>query len=179
MPRPYVARRDRRSRTGGGVKLSRPDNPSWPRQLGRRAGAGRPATGSCWNGLERWTNLDCRGIRVRVGTGRCRFSREIARVRIGQDAFKAVPTAQGDVDVPDPPLTTIADLLLQRIREDDYPSATQMQLLESIIPQSMVNDYLEVLLEKIQADTWPSIPMIQRIIRVAGSASASPSATAA
>ena len=81
--------------------------------------------------------------------------------------------------MPDPPLTTIADLLLQRIREDDYPSATQMQLLESIIPQSMVNDYLEVLLEKIQADTWPSIPMIQRIIRVAGSASASPSATAA
>ena len=81
--------------------------------------------------------------------------------------------------MPDPPLTAIADLLLQRIREDDYPSATQMQLLESIIPQSMVSDYLEVLLEKIQADSWPSIPMIQRIIRVAESASPPPSATAA
>ena len=71
-------------------------------------------------------------------------------------------------------LTTIANLLLQRIRQDDYPSATQMQLLESMIPQSMVSEYLDVLLEKIQADTWPSTSMLQRIIRVAESASPSP-----
>ena len=73
-------------------------------------------------------------------------------------------------------LTTLANLLLQRIRQDDYPSATEMQLLESIIPQSMVSEYLDVLLEKVQADTWPSIPMLQRIIRVAESASPSPTA---
>jgi hypothetical protein len=78
--------------------------------------------------------------------------------------------------VPDPALTTLANLLLQRIRQDRYPSATEMQLLESIIPRSMVSEYLDVLLEKVQADTWPSISMIQRIIRVAESASPSPTA---
>ena len=78
--------------------------------------------------------------------------------------------------MPDPALTTLANLLLQRIRQDRYPSATEMQLLESIIPRSMVSEYLDVLLEKAQADNWPSIPMIQRIIRVAESASPSPTA---
>jgi hypothetical protein len=78
--------------------------------------------------------------------------------------------------VPDPALTTLANLLLQRIREDEYPSATEMQLLESIMPRSMVSEYLGVLLEKVQADTWPSIPMMQRIIRVAKWESHSPTA---
>ena len=78
--------------------------------------------------------------------------------------------------MPDPALTTLANLLLQRIRQDHYPSATEMQLLESIIPKSMVSEYLDVLLEKVQADTWPSIPMMQRIIRIAESASSSPTA---
>ena len=78
--------------------------------------------------------------------------------------------------MPDPALTTLANLLLQRIREDEYPSATEMQLLESIMPRSMVSEYLGVLLEKVQADTWPSIPMMQRIIRVAKWESASPTA---
>ena len=78
--------------------------------------------------------------------------------------------------MPDPALTTLANLLLQRIRQDHYPSATEMQLLESIIPKSMVSEYLDVLLEKIQSDTWPSIPMMRRIIRIAESASSSPTA---
>ena len=78
--------------------------------------------------------------------------------------------------MPDPALTTLANLLLQRIRQDHYPSATEMQLLESIIPKSMVGEYLDVLLEKVQADTWPSIPMMRRIIRIAESASSSPTA---
>jgi hypothetical protein len=99
---------------------------------------------------------------------------------LGRMLSKKCPRPQGDVDVPDPHLTTLANLLLQRIRQDQYPSATEMQLLESIIPQSMVSEYLDVLLEKVQADTWPSIPMMQRIIRIAewASHSASPSPTA-
>ena len=94
----------------------------------------------------------------------------------GRMLFKEVSRPLGDVDVPDPALTTLANLLLQRIRQDEYPSATEMQLLESIIPSSMVGEYLDVLIEKVQADTWPSIPMIQRIIRIAESASSSTAA---
>jgi hypothetical protein len=63
--------------------------------------------------------------------------------------------------------TAIANLLLDRIRADRHPSATDMQLLEQIIPRPMVRDYLNVLLEKVLTDRHPSIPLLQRIARVA------------
>ena len=65
--------------------------------------------------------------------------------------------------------TAIANLLLHRIRSDRYPSVTEMQLLEQILPQALVRDYLNVLLEKVVSERHPSIPMLRRIIRVAAS----------
>jgi hypothetical protein len=59
--------------------------------------------------------------------------------------------------------------LLDKIRNDRYPSATQMSMVESALPQDMVSDYLEVLLEKVAEDSVPSIPMLQRVMRVAQS----------
>ena len=64
--------------------------------------------------------------------------------------------------------TALANLLLQRIRQDRYPSVTQMDLLEQIIPRPLVRDYLNVLLEKLVTDNWPSIPTIRRLIRILG-----------
>jgi len=61
----------------------------------------------------------------------------------------------------------IADMLMQNVRGDRYPSATQMAILEEILPRDMIPDYLDVLLDKVAEDTIPSIPMLRRIQRVA------------
>jgi hypothetical protein len=61
----------------------------------------------------------------------------------------------------------IVETLMDKIRADRFPSATQMAILEEILPRDMVSDYLDVLLDKIADDTVPSIPMLRRIQRVA------------
>ena len=60
-------------------------------------------------------------------------------------------------------------ILLEKIREDKYPSSTHMAMLEESLPAQWVPDYLEVLLEKVAEDSNPSIPMLQRIQRVLNS----------
>ena len=65
--------------------------------------------------------------------------------------------------------TAVANLLLQKIRRDKYPSGTQMDLLEQIIPRQLVRDYLNVLLEKVLVDQWPSLDLIRRMMRVSQS----------
>ena len=62
--------------------------------------------------------------------------------------------------------TTYAQLLLERIRQDSHPSATQMTILEQTMPQEMVGDYVDVLLEKVFADESPSITMLRRLERM-------------
>ena len=63
----------------------------------------------------------------------------------------------------------VSHLLLDHIREDPYPSVTQMTILEETIPLDMVNEYLDILAEKVTADRFPSIPMLRRLQRVAES----------
>ena len=61
----------------------------------------------------------------------------------------------------------IVETLLEKIREDRFPSATQMAILEEVMPREMIPEYLDVLLDKIAEHTVPSIPMLRRIQRVA------------
>jgi hypothetical protein len=63
----------------------------------------------------------------------------------------------------------IAQVLMDKVREDRYPSATHMAMLEHLLPPDMVSEYVDVLLDKIAADRWPSIPMLQRIQRLSES----------
>ena len=63
--------------------------------------------------------------------------------------------------------TALAQVILARVREDNYPSTTQMDLLEQIIPPDLVRDYVNVLLEKVLVTRWPSISMLRRLQRVA------------
>ena len=60
-------------------------------------------------------------------------------------------------------------VLLEKVRDDPYPSATQLSLIEESIPDEMLSDYLEVLMDKVARDSVPSVPMLQRIQRVAES----------
>jgi hypothetical protein len=62
--------------------------------------------------------------------------------------------------------TALAQLLLAKIRQDNYPSTTDMDLLEELIPPDMVRDYVNVLLEKTLSSRWPSISILRRLQRV-------------
>ena len=61
----------------------------------------------------------------------------------------------------------LVQMLMDKVRDDPYPSATQMSLIEESIPQEMLGDYVELLVDKAAQDNFPSIPMLRRISRVA------------
>ncbi|HVG75091.1 MAG TPA: hypothetical protein VM824_06895 [Thermoleophilaceae bacterium] len=63
----------------------------------------------------------------------------------------------------------LAGILLKRVREDRYPSATDMDLIEQILPPQLMPRYIEVLLDKVAQDHRPSISMIHRIDRISKS----------
>jgi hypothetical protein len=60
----------------------------------------------------------------------------------------------------------VAGILLKKVREDRYPSPTEMDLIEQIIPPQLLPRYVEALLEKIAQENRPSISMIHRLERV-------------
>jgi hypothetical protein len=63
----------------------------------------------------------------------------------------------------------MVEMLMEKVRNDRYPSTTQMQIIEESIPRELIPDYLEILIEKAGEDTIPSVPLLQRISRVAAS----------
>jgi hypothetical protein len=63
--------------------------------------------------------------------------------------------------------TALSRFLLEKIRADQHPSTTQMNMLEQSLPPELVREYLNVLLEKVITDQTPSIPMLTRIQRIA------------
>lgn len=60
----------------------------------------------------------------------------------------------------------LAGVLLKRVREDKYPSSTEMDLIEQVIPPQLLPRYVEVLLDKVAQDERPSISMLHRISRL-------------
>jgi hypothetical protein len=63
----------------------------------------------------------------------------------------------------------LAGVLLKRVREDRYPSSTEMDMIEQVIPPQLLPRYVEVLLDKIAQDDRPSISMLHRLDRVTNS----------
>jgi hypothetical protein len=64
-------------------------------------------------------------------------------------------------------------MLIDKVREDTYPSNTHMDMIEASIPPQMIEDYLDVLIEKVADDQVPSITMLRRIQRVTAAIPAS------
>ena len=56
--------------------------------------------------------------------------------------------------------TALSRVLLDRVRNDNHPSFTQMNLLEQMLPRSLYREYLIILLEKVMRDQWPSTTML-------------------
>ena len=63
----------------------------------------------------------------------------------------------------------LARLLMDKIRTDKYPSSTQMDMLEQMIPRALAPEYFDVLLEKVAADQWPSNALLARMSRITAS----------
>lgn len=58
------------------------------------------------------------------------------------------------------------EMLMARLREDTYPSVTQMDLVESLLPPHEMDTYLDILLDKVEGDRYPSVSMLGRIQRL-------------
>ena len=63
--------------------------------------------------------------------------------------------------------TVFAEVLLDKLRADSYPSTTQMNMLEELMPPQLVPEYFQHLLERIETDRFPSVSMMQRVQRIA------------
>lgn len=63
----------------------------------------------------------------------------------------------------------LAEVLMQQIRSDRFPSATHMSIVEEVLPRERLPEYLAILMEKVDEDAHPSIPMLRRISRLTAS----------
>ena len=56
-----------------------------------------------------------------------------------------------------------AEVLLEKIRNDQYPSSTHMSMLEASASPRVLGAYLAHLMERIEDEPYPSISMMKRI----------------
>ena len=61
----------------------------------------------------------------------------------------------------------IFHLLLDKVREDPYPSVTMLNMLESILQAEDVESYTGVLLDKVRQVDFPSIDQLRRLLAFA------------
>lgn len=61
----------------------------------------------------------------------------------------------------------IVELLMDKVREDPYPSTTHLDMIESVMHDEDVETYAEVLLDKVRLDTYPSIDHLNRLMKLA------------
>ena len=61
----------------------------------------------------------------------------------------------------------LAEVLLDKIRGDQYPSTTHMSMLEATASDRVLAEYLLHLMERIEQEPHPSTSMMQRVQRLA------------
>lgn len=71
--------------------------------------------------------------------------------------------ANGDNDLHD----RIFGLLLDKVRDDPYPSTTMLDMLEGMLRPDDVEDYTGVLIDKVSQDQFPSIDQLRRLLAFA------------
>ena len=55
------------------------------------------------------------------------------------------------------------EMLMERVREEDFPSNDHLNRIEELLTPDTVDDYLEILLEKVEETQFPSVSMLDRI----------------
>lgn len=58
----------------------------------------------------------------------------------------------------------ILRMLMEKVAEDQYPSATMLDMIEEILRPEEVPAYAELLMQKIRDDRFPSIPLLNRVM---------------
>ena len=59
---------------------------------------------------------------------------------------------------------SVLDLLLDKVRDDNYPSATHLDLIEQLMTPDDIDEYREVLFEKVANETYPSTSILNRLV---------------
>lgn len=57
-------------------------------------------------------------------------------------------------------------VLLEKVRQDRYPSSTMLNILEQHMVGHERQELVTMLVQKVAADRYPSIEMLKRIIRI-------------
>lgn len=57
----------------------------------------------------------------------------------------------------------LLEMLMDKVADDNYPSATMLDMIESLLTPDDVPAYAEALLERARADRYPSIDMLRRV----------------
>jgi len=53
--------------------------------------------------------------------------------------------------------------LLEKIKEDNYPSTTMLDLVEELLTPEEMPAYVVFLQERVRNERYPSIPLLQRL----------------
>jgi len=56
--------------------------------------------------------------------------------------------------------------LLEKINQDTYPSTTMLNLLEELLHDEELPEYVMFLQQRIAADQYPSIPLMDRLVQI-------------
>jgi len=59
------------------------------------------------------------------------------------------------------------EMLTEKVRQDRFPSITQMDRIEAALTPQTAGPYIEMLLEKIGQDKYPSPTMLARVENIA------------
>lgn len=54
-------------------------------------------------------------------------------------------------------------VLIDKIRQDKYPSVTMMDMVEGGLDENRLREYVDVLLDKVEGDQYPSMDMLKRL----------------
>jgi len=57
----------------------------------------------------------------------------------------------------------IFELLLGKVRDDQFPSATMLDMIEYMIRPDQVEEYASVLMEKVSQESFPSLDHLRRL----------------
>lgn len=66
------------------------------------------------------------------------------------------------------PRKVLLDVLLDKLEEDPYPSATMLDSIEELLTPEDVGRYVEILMRDIRESQFPSISLIRRVEAFAG-----------
>jgi hypothetical protein len=90
------------------------------------------------------------------------------RGRSGDGGGSSRRTRQGNDDGDDL-RTQVRELILDKVREDPYPSTTHLDMVEGLLDDDDegTESYADALMDKVRNDAFPSIDHLKRLINLA------------